>query len=443
MKRFLLTAILSTLCLWRVSAQENGWTLDECMRYAVENSPVTAEQMAQYQINKQNYRSAVAGLMPSLQARSDAFFYYGRSLSEDNTYRDENTFNNNYGIYASITVFDGLSSINRVKMEKVNRAAGKHQLDATRDNLAYRTMEAFFNVQYYTGTAALAREQLEESSRNLHQTERMAELGVKGFPDVAEMKAQQAADRYNLTKQENMLTLAVIALKEVMNLPIDRDIEIEPYSTGLPPEKSAGTAVSIYNGSLAELPRALTAEAELESSRLAYRMAKGGIYPTLSLDAGVSTNFFKPDRGDYSPFKDQFKDKRSEYFGFTLSVPIFNGLSRSSEKARGRYRLDIAKSRYEQTMRTLYGEIEQAVADMNGQAEECRQADAQAEAVEVAHNVNRRKYEEGLVSALELHTSANRLMSARIEQQYSLLKYYLKNKLVKYYSGEPFIAHAE
>ena len=103
---------------------------------------------------------------------------------------------------------------------------------------------------------------------------------------------------------------------------------------------------------------------------------------------------------------------------------------------RGKRELIIARNEKEEAQRTLYSEIEQAVADMNGQADEFYQAVRQEEAMQVAHRLNIRKYEEGLINAIELHASANRLMQARSAK----LKYNLKKRLVNYYKGEPFIS---
>ena len=124
--------------------------------------------------------------------------------------------------------------------------------------------------------------------------------------------------------------------------------------------------------------------------------------------------------------------------GVSMSVPIFNGLSRSSNLRRSKYQVIVARNQKEQTLRTLYSEIEQAVSDMNGQADEYVHAVKQREAASVAYDVHRRKYEQGLVSALDLHTASNRLLETRIEEKNAQLKYYMKRRMVDYYNGEPF-----
>ncbi len=421
-------------------SQEKKWTLDECMRYAVENSPSKNKQSAQNSIYHQNYLEAIGKVIPSVNAATNANFNFGRALNEDNTYSDVNSFSNNYELSSSLVLFDGLANINRIKMEKMNRLMGKERLQEVKDIVAYDTMEAFFNVLYYKQMVRLAHQQLEQSSNDLKQVKRMEELGVKSFPDVAEMQAKEAKDTYNLTRQKNLQIIAVIKLKEKMNYPIDEGLAIDDYMSETLIAKTAESALDIYNQSVSFLPKALAAEASYNAYKLAYRTAKGSLFPTISVGGGISTGFYRlMDGSDYSPFDNQWKDKMGHYVGFTLRIPIFNGFSKSAQVKRSKAQMIIAENEKNETLRILYSEIEQAVADMNGQADEYHQAQKQIDAMKVAHDVNERKYKEGLISALELHTSANRLFESRVEELNTQLKYYLKNRLVNYYKGESFI----
>jgi outer membrane protein TolC len=90
---------------------------------------------------------------------------------------------------------------------------------------------------------------------------------------------------------------------------------------------------------------------------------------------------------------------------------------------------------HEETLRRIYSEIEQAVADVNGLSDEYEHAQKRTEAMQSAHRVNLRKYEEGLIEAIELSTSANRLLNSRIEELHTNLKYQLKYQLLQYYKS--------
>lgn len=437
--KYILYFTLYLIACISAAAQEKTWTLNECILYAVEHSPRTNKQQQQNRIYHQNYLEAIGKLLPSIGVSSSANFNFGRNVdTETNTYTDNNTFSNNYGISASLMLFDGLASYSRVKMNKVNKILGKQQLEEEKDMVAYETMEAFFNVLYLKDMVEIAQQQLEESDKNYTQTKRMQELGLKGFPDVAEVEAKQAEDMYNVTKQKNLLTIGIILLKEKMNYPIDEELVVASDDDSFLINKIDETAYSIYSNALSYNPKALAAQSEFQSQKLSYKASKGNLFPTISVNAGINTYFSRTmDGSDYMSFSDQFSKRRGQYFGFSISIPIFNGFSRTSSVRRAKAQMQIAEINRNGINRILFSEISQALADVNGQVDEYNQAVKQYEASKIAHNVNKRKYEEGLIDPIILHTSANRLLRTQSELLNSKFKYLLKYKLVNYYKGEP------
>ncbi|MCD7971084.1 MAG: TolC family protein [Candidatus Azobacteroides sp.] len=360
--------ILFFLTVSLLHAQEKTWTLEECIRYAVENSPLRNKQEAQNEIYKQNYREAIGQLLPSVQVSTSINVNFGRGLdAETNTYTDINSFRNDYSAYSYVTLFDGLAGITRLKMNKMSQLMGKHQLQQVKDEIAFSTMEAFFNTLYYQELVILAGEQLKESQDNLKQVVRMEELGMKGLPDVAELRAKEAADQYILTQQENMLQISIIQLKEKMFFPIDEELKVSAFMNEEPIVKSQETSRNIYEQSVTFLPKALAANSGLKVQELSYKVAKGNLFPVLSMEGGWSTNFSRfMDGSQYIGFSEQFKNKRGYYVGFTLSVPIFSGFSKIAGVKRSKQQLIIAQNEKDETLRGIYSEIEQAVTDMNG-----------------------------------------------------------------------------
>ena len=443
----IVTVLLIVFLPFIAGAQEKQWTLSQCMHYAVQNSPRKNSREAQNSIYKQDYTEAIGRLLPSLDAGTNAYVNFGRSVDyETNTYTNVNAFSNDFSVWSNLTLFDGMANINRLKFQKMNRLLGAHELEEVKYLIAYETMEAFFKVLYQKEMVKFATEQLAESSGNLKQVQHMGELGLKGFPDVAEMQAKEAADNYELTRQKNLLTISIIELKAKMNFPINEALDIIAFDTETLIGKANETAVEIYNRSLTYLPKALAAKASLSAKELSYKMAKGGLSPTLSATANFGTGYAKfldptwyAGNNQLLPYNTQLKDKKGYQVGFTLSIPLFDGFSRSSNVKRAKHEMIIEKNKKEETLRGIYSEIEQAVADMNGQADEYCQAKKQMEAMAVAYNVNRRKYNEGLINAIELHTSANKLLKAKIEEVNARLMFHLKQKLVSYYKGEPFV----
>ena len=122
MKRIIFTTVLSFALAASIMAQNKIWSLDDCMRYAVENSPKVKQQLYTNNTYKAEHQSAIASFLPSISTQVDAQYRFGRSVDpETNTYVNTSTFNNGYGVYASLPLFRGGQLINQRRFANVYR----------------------------------------------------------------------------------------------------------------------------------------------------------------------------------------------------------------------------------------------------------------------------------------------------------------------------------
>lgn len=416
-------------------------TLNDCMSYAVEHSPAVRQQHYTNANYRQDYIESVAGLVPSLSGSVGASTSFGRSVDpETNTYTDVSNLSNSYSVSGQMPVFAGLTGINTVRAARVMRLMGLEELQQAKDDVALKTMQAYFDVVYYTESVRLAGEQLAASRDNLAKSVKLLELGLKSAADVAEVESQVASDDYLLTQQENNLELAKISLAEAMNYPSDRVLEVDTR-IGIDTPGAASPYGDVLEYALDHNPRALSTEHDVRRYSLQYSVAKGRLYPTIYIGGGYSTNFFMSldDRSLYADFKSQFRDNRGYYFSAQLSVPIFGGLARRTAMNRARNNLRIARERREQTLRALQSEVAQAYQQMQGSGKEFVQASKKTSAARLAYEAVKGKYERGMVSALDLQTAANNLLQARSDRLRARLQYILKSRMVEYYNGAPLI----
>lgn len=442
MKQIIITSILSFSLATAAVAQEKLWTMDECMRYAVENSPKVKKQTYTSDSYKADLNSAVASFFPSMSASVGAQYSFGRSIDpETNVYNNTSTFNNAYGLNVSIPIFNGGQLINQWRMAKANRQLGMNNVQKEKDDLAINTMTAFMDVVYYQGTVKLAAEQLEENSRILYKTQRQEELGLKGKADVAQIEAQVAANDYNLTHQQNLLNTAVLTLKQHMNYPVDMELDVDTLILDQSYTMLMESVEDIYDYASGNNPTAQQAKLQLKSSKMQYLMAKGRMLPSISFSAGVSTNYFENLKSENAivGFGDQFRNNRGEYISFNLSFPLFNGLDRLTNLRKARNNMRIAREQETEVLRQLQTAIEQAILDREGYAKETIQMEKKARADEIAYQVTLRKFEEGLMSPIDLQTSANTLLLSKADLLQRRLMYLMKCKLVEYYKGKPLI----
>ena len=83
MKKIILTTALSFALVASVMAQDKIWSLDDCMRYAVENSPKVKQQLYTNNTYKAEQQSAIASFLPSISTQVDAQYRFGQNVRTD------------------------------------------------------------------------------------------------------------------------------------------------------------------------------------------------------------------------------------------------------------------------------------------------------------------------------------------------------------------------
>ena len=455
--------VLAGTCLCcRISAQTTAgkvYSLKECMEYAVSNSTEIRIRQADNSDLRISRRDAIlAAFTPNISANASAYSNFGRAVDpETNTYITTASFNNSYGVSAGITLFNGFQAVNNMRISRTAEAMGLSQEQQIRDRICLATIEAYYNVVYYTGLAGILESDVRTAEESLRLVTRQEELGQKSRSDVVQARADLADREYQLTDARNRLSDAYITLKDIMFWPTDETLEIDCDHQGIriPYDNADGfrefdgkdgnlmsATEEIMEKAKGFLPSASIARGNMDNARLQLKTARWQLAPSLSLSGGWSTNFYTyPGRAGYQtvPFSEQFRNNSGEYIQLTMSIPIFNRLSRQSDIARKRNALRKATASYEQAMRDIEAEVSRAISDRNGAAAALRQAERRADVQEEAFRLNRRKFEQGLISPIEYRTASDSRLQSQAERLNALLQYDIRRRVVDYYSGIPYL----
>jgi len=441
--------ILIGWLVWAAGASAQSWSLDDCMKYAVEHATEVKREVVNARQRKQDYQHAVAGFLPTVSGGVQGQYAWGRNIDpETNTYNNVTTFNNYYQLYAELNVFDGFATINALKQAKLSRDYSATAMQKIQDDRAIDVMQKYVDAAYAEASIRIASEKMNESKRMLAKMQRLYELGEKGRPDVVQMESQVAEDEYNLTHQENVAKQSLLALKSAMNFPVDEELKIlikEEQNLKLTSDnkevsESGVNYETVYQAFQHISPDLKSAEYEVERARYDYKIAKGRLLPSLSLGGGISTNYYKnlSQKGQYDGFASQFRNNQGEYLALTLSIPIYNSDRwHSVKKARNDWQL--AQVNLEETRRKLHDQIAQAVMDAEGYAKELHQMQKKVASDSLAYHMSSRKFEEGMLSTFDLHTAAQTLLESRIKELQMQMLLIIKQRLVGYYQGENLI----
>ena len=440
--------ISMSLCPVQIKAQT--WTMKQCMQYAVEHN----HEVKRAELELDNYEAsklgAIGNFLPSVNAGIGAQYNFGRAIDpETNTYTDVSTFYNDYSMYASLPVFDGFSRLNALKAAKASVLMGRNALREQQDQTALATLQAWVNALYYERMVAMAKEKVEETTLLLRQTQVLEEVGRKSAADLAQIEAQQAEAAYELTRQENLRASAMLDLKRQMALPLSEELRVKSEESFGKDHSGVGLEMAAANwlspsGRRAKPSSLFTLHSSLQMARYQmqaklyeWRQARASLFPSLSLSAGLNTTYFKTlHTKTTSSFSDQFKNNMGEYLGATLSIPLFNRLQTitSIRKAKNNYR--IARETYEDKQRELEKLSREAWQDWLAYLKQTEQMIEKVEADSIAYQLTRRQFEEGLSTAIDLHTTSTQLLQSKATLLQCQLMAMVKHELVRYYNGE-------
>ena len=442
MKRLISLSFVICHLSFTPAGAQTAWTMQQCMQYAVEHN----HEVKRAELELDNYKAARTGaigrFLPAVGANIGAQYNFGRAIDpETNLYTDVSTFYNGYSLQASLPVFDGFSRIHALRAAKASQLMGQSALRQRQSQTALDVLQAYVNVVYYEGLVEMAGEKVKETDLLLRQTSLLEEVGRKSAADVAQVQSQKAEADYELARQQNLLNSALLELKKTMAFPLSEELLVEPSGKAERKVKSEDGLARLPEGerqfAAAIHSSLLTARYQMQASKHEWHQARAALFPSLSLSAGLNTTYYHTLHSDAGQsFRNQFKNNMGEYVGATLSIPLFNRLQTITNIRRARNNYRIARENYEQQQLELEKLSREAWQDWQAYQKQSEQMTTKVEADSIAYQLTRRQFEEGLSTAIDLHTTSAQLLKSKATLLQCQLMTIVKEHLVRYYRGE-------
>ncbi|MCG6189776.1 TolC family protein [Maribellus maritimus] len=438
-KTLYLILILSLFQGKFIHAQEK-WTLERCIEYAVANNLDVRDRELQSEMNEEYFKQSKRNLLPYVSLSGGGSNSFGKSLDYD-TYEYTNTSRiySSFNLSTGVDIFRGFIRQNTISLRKMNHLAGIEDEKMQKYNIAFSVMEAYYNTVYFKGLMEIVAEQIELSRLNVEQAKRHIALGLKAKSDLLEMESALAKEEVVYIQTENSYKGALLDLKQTMNITPDEDFDIEYTSTG---DELSGvdstTPSAIFNKALDFYPTVKAGELRKEAAQKELAIAKGYLWPSLSLSGGYSSYFSKiKGNTNTETFSNQIKNNASQSISLSLSVPIFEKLAYRSDIKRAQLNYLQAETQAEKTSQQLFNEITQNYQDLESYNAEYTQLEKQVDFAQIAYEVSEKKMEQGLISVIELYSSKNTLAQAKSDLLRTKLQYTIKKKTIDFYLGEP------
>ncbi len=435
--------LICIVCLYTtIGISQSIWNLDECIEHALANN-LTIKNLNYSELSgKETYRQSIRELLPTISGNSNYNIQYGRSIDpNNNAIIQTDFFSNNYSIDASITIFQGFQRLNTIKANRFISKALHQETLQEKYLLAFRIMQAYYDVLFFQELVTISQSQEDISLSNYKLVKRQIELGIKAGADLYEAESVLVSDRLIVTQSINSLKTAKLLLLQEMNLQNQTDITIQPI---LDKEEEIISkdvdATTIYKNALTFIPTILSSEYREKSASKNVAISRGNLYPTLSLSGGYGTGYFETNidaSGEVIPFKTQIKDNASQFIGASLNIPIFSRWRNRSEIKQQKIALQRASNDLNIRKQELNNVIQQLAQEYVASIATYEQTKQRTLSRKLSFEIAQKRYDKGLINALDLFTTKNLYATAQNENIQAKLKLKLQEKTLDFYKGLP------
>jgi outer membrane protein len=452
-KRSFLSLITMLICCVTIQAQSKKWTLEECVKYAIQNNISIKQSELDSKTALIDKKGAVGNFLPSLNASASHSWNIG--LNQDITtglLRNQTTQFTSAGANVGIDIYKGLQNQNTLRKANLSIVAAKYQLLKMQEDIALNVANAFLQVLFNKENLKVQKQQLGINEKQYARSEELVKAGSIPRGDLLDVKATVALNNQNVIAAENALLISKLSLSQLLQLKDFENFDVVD-DTDVKDENNilAQTPNAIYGKALEGRTELKIARTNLEIAQKDLAIAKGAFQPTLQGFYSFNSRVSYADVPAFdnmgnligtkkpAPFFDQFSDNKGQSFGAQLSVPIFNGFSVRNNVERSKVSLERSKIALEQQDLDLQRNVFTAFADAKGALNAYESSVVALEARQGAYDYAKEKYAVGLMNSFDFNQSQTLLTNAQSEVLRTKYDYIFKIKILEFYFGIPLI----
>ena len=397
--------------------------------------PLTIEQAIATSLGN-NYDIRLSRNDSSLAALDDAFANYAfyprlnanaginfnsnnqKQVLADGTKRESSGIKSNTtnaSLNLNWTLFDGLKMfITRRRLGELVEL-GELQIKNQVITSVADVMRTYYDISRQQQALKAVEEQMQLSSERLKLAQYKFDVGTGTKSDVL-----QAQIDYNAQKSQQITQqTAILKLKEQLNNLLGTALQTEFFILDTIPLNTGLTLDSIQQGINTLNPQLLLAQKQIEVANLVLKERRAERFPTVSFNSAY--NFSRTDnKSVINPFQPLFNQNHGLNYGFTATIPIFNGyLTRRNIQAA---QLDIEYQQllYQRSAALINTSVSTAYRDYSLYRQTLLLEEENIKLVRENLFIARERYRLGVTTFLEMRTAeqsladaTNRLIQAR------------------------------
>jgi outer membrane protein len=449
---------------------QNKLTLQKAIETGIKNNLDVLQSDLLMQKADIAFKQSKESMLPNLNASADHGYNYGRSIDPfTNAFINQKVGFASYGVSSNIVLFHGLSLQNQIKSNKLGYEASKLELQQAKDNLTINIILAYLQVLSTEDVLIQSQEQVLVTQK---QVDRLGVLNQSGAilpADYYDLKGQLATDQITIVDNKANLETAKLSLVQLLNIPYDKNLEVERMPEENFNTNYSGTPDSIYQTALKQFAQVKAANLRAQSAEKNISSVKGQLFPTLSFGGNINTNYSSVATRDYflnttetpssnyvtvdgaqypvivkqnnyNSKKINYSDQLSNNLFYTidlgLTIPLFNaGRVRNQIKLA---KIDFKNSKLVEnnTKTQLQQSIERAYVNLTSSSEKYKLLQDQVKSFAESFRTAEIRFNAGVITSVDYLIAKNNLNRAQSNLIIAKYDFVLRGKVLDYYGGK-------
>ena len=417
-----------------IAQQDSIWTLDKCINYALSRNI----QVRKSELSNQQYmvysEQAKAQRLPSVNASASQNFNWSKSNAAGESGLNGSN-GSNYSVNSGVVVFNASRLTNLIKQAELSIEGGRYSLETTKESISLSILNAYLQILYAEEQVSNSEKQIESIASQLNLAEEKLTLQAISQSDYAQVKSQLASEKLTLANSQSQLAIAKVTLEQLMELPVSDNFKIaHPDLSESLNQNRIPDVKLVYETALAIKPQIKNAAINKEIASLDEKVARAGLFPTLSASAGISSGFSSLNNDSYFG---QINNGVYPSAGFSLSIPIYQKKQVKTSIAVAKIGYQNAELSESDTKNNLRKSIEQACVDVKSAQIKYEANKENYSATLEASLLSDEKFKQGVVNSVDYLVSKTNLIVAESELLQSKYNLIVSYKILDFYMGIP------
>ncbi|MCX6236047.1 MAG: TolC family protein [Bacteroidia bacterium] len=437
---FTITYLLFVVLFSSLQAQE-VWSLQKCINYALDNNIKIKQGTISTEYQQNQLKQSKFSRLPNLNGSMSQNMSFGRSLTYDNTYKDINSAQTDFGLGTNMPVFQGFYISNNISKLELDFQASVEDLAKAKSDISVNIASTFLEILFAKDLVKVSDDQLQVTNLQIKQINEKVEAGSLAKGSLLEIQAQAAGEELNLVNAKNQLQLAKLRLTQLLEIPLKEDFDVEvPTLPEISAQASIVTSVEVYKSALLSRPEIKGADLRYQSSQFQLKMAQGALYPTVSFYANIYDSYnnkYKDVLGNDIAFSKQLKNNQRKSVGLQMNIPIFMRFVNKIQIDNARLQVLNTELELENTKKLLRSDIETAQTNAIAALNRFISNQKAVSSMKEAFRYSEEKFGVGLVNAVEYNTAKTKLAKSESDLLQAKYEFIFRTKILDFYRGLP------